>query len=133
MSQENVAFVKSIYEAFAAGDVPTVLGALSPTIEWHEAENFLYADGNPYIGPEAVLHGVFMRCVTEWEGFAVKPEAFLDAGDTIVVTGRYGGVNKQTGKPLHAQMAHHWTIRDGQVVHFQQYVDTLHAYQAATK
>ena len=61
MSAENVAAVKATYDAFAVGDVPAVLGAMSPAIEWNEAENFPYADGNPYRGPEAVLNGVFAR------------------------------------------------------------------------
>ncbi len=133
MSQENVALIQGIYEAFAAGDVPTVLGAMSPTIEWLEAENFIYADGNPYIGPEAVLNGVFMRCVTEWEGFTVTPEAFHDAGDTVIVTGRYTGRNNATGKPLNAQMAHFWTLQDGKVVRYRQLADTLQTFQAANK
>ena len=54
MSAENVAVIKGIYHAFAAGDVAGVLGRMSPDIVWHEAENFPYADKNPYHGPEAV-------------------------------------------------------------------------------
>jgi hypothetical protein len=49
-------------------------------VEWWEAENFIYDDGNPYIRPDAVLKGVFMRIGTEWEGFAVSPKEVLDAG-----------------------------------------------------
>ena len=30
----NSAFVKSLYEAFGKGDVPTVVGALDPSIRW---------------------------------------------------------------------------------------------------
>jgi hypothetical protein len=40
MSAENVAVIKGIYEGFAAGDVPAVVAAMSPDIEWNEAENF---------------------------------------------------------------------------------------------
>ena len=47
MSQENVALVRGIYDSFAAGDVPAVLGAMSPDIVWNEAENFPLADRNP--------------------------------------------------------------------------------------
>ena len=54
MSAENVAIVRGIYNAFAAGDVAGVLGAMSPDLVWHEAENFPYADRNPYNGPQAV-------------------------------------------------------------------------------
>lgn len=51
--------VRGIYDAFGKGDVPAVLGAMDPGIEWNEAENFIYADGNPYVGPQAVARGCF--------------------------------------------------------------------------
>jgi hypothetical protein len=54
MSKENVAVIQGIYDAFANGDVAGVLSRRSPDIVWNEAENFPYADGNPYTGPEAV-------------------------------------------------------------------------------
>jgi ketosteroid isomerase-like protein len=66
MSQENVNVVRGRYEAFAKGDVPTIIAALDPKVEWREAENFIYADNNPYVGPDAVLNGVFMRIGNEW-------------------------------------------------------------------
>ena len=130
MSDENVAAIRAIYSAFAAGDVPAVLGAMSPDIVWNEAESFIYADGNPYRGPEAVLNGVFARCIGEWDGFSAIPEEFLDAGDTVVVLGRYRGTNKATGAPLDAQLAHIWRVRDGKAAQFQQYTDTLQAARA---
>lgn len=125
MSHANVELIGAIYAAFAAGDVPGVLGRMDPAIEWHEAENFPYADGSPYIGPDAVAQGVFLRCATEWDGFAVQVDEIVDAGDTVVAFGRYLGTYKATGKAQHAQMAHVWRIADGRAVGFQQYVDTL--------
>ncbi len=127
MSQENVELVRTVYAAFAAGDVPAVLGAMSPDIVWNEAENFPYADRNPYLGPEAVLTGVFGRIATDWDGFTVVPGEMLDAGDTVVVLGRYRGTCRATGRALDAQLAHVWRVADGRVVGFQQYTDTLQA------
>ena len=131
MSQQNVDLVRGIYAAFAAGDVPAVLGAMSADIEWNEAENFIYADGNPYRGPEAVLNGVFARIGAEWDGFAPIAEEILDAGDAVVVLGRYRGTHRATGTELDAQLAHVWRVRDGKVVGFQQYTDTLQAARAS--
>ena len=125
MSQENVELIRGLYEAFARGDVGDVMGRMSPDIEWNEAENFPYSDGNPYVGPGAIAAGVFARCGSEWDGFAAVPEEYLDAGDTVVVLGRYNGSYKATGRPQNAQMVHVWRIRDGKAAAFQQYVDTL--------
>jgi ketosteroid isomerase-like protein len=130
MSDANVALVRGIYEAFGKGDVPAVLGAMSPEIEWAEAENFIYADRSPYRGHDAVVAGVFARLATEWDGFAAAPESFVDGGDTIIVFGRYGGTYKATGRSLDAWMAHVWRIEDGRAVAFRQLVDTLAAARA---
>ena len=61
MSQEHVDVVRGMYAACARGDVSTILAVLDPQVQWWEAENLLYADGNPYSGPDAVFEGVFMR------------------------------------------------------------------------
>ena len=127
MSQENLELIRGLYAAFDAGDIPGVLGRMAPDMVWNEAENFPYADGNPYRGHEAILGGVFARLGGEWDGFAPVPEEFLDAGDTIVALGRYRGTCKATGRPLDAQMAHVWRVAGGKVKSFQQYTDTLQA------
>jgi len=130
MSEDNVALVRGIYDAFAAGDVAGLLGRMSPDMVWNEAENFPYADGNPYRGHDAILGGVFARIGGEWDGFSAVPHEYLDAGDTIVVLGRYGGTCKATGRAIDAQMAHVWRVADGMVTAFQQYVDTLQVARA---
>jgi hypothetical protein len=72
-----------------------------------------------------VLEGVFMRLGTEWEGFAAVPDEFIDAGDTVVVLGKYGGKYKATGKSFQADFAHVWKMQDGKAIRFVQYVDSL--------
>jgi ketosteroid isomerase-like protein len=124
MSQKNLETVRGIYEAFDRGDIPKVLGQMEHNIEWNEAENFIYADRNPYVGPQAVLEGVFMRLGSEWDGFTVTPEEWLDAGIRVVVLGSYRGTHKATGKGVQAQFAHVWGVKQGRVVRFQQYTDT---------
>ena len=130
MSNDNAGLIRSLYEAFGRGDVPTVLGAMDAGIVWNEAENFPLADRNPYVGPDAVLQGVFMRLATEWDGFAVNLEEVHGAGDVVLATGRYTGAFKATGKGIRLQFAHVWKLRGGKVVSFQQYTDTLQAARA---
>ncbi len=125
---ETVSSVRSLYEAFAKGDVPAVLGFLSPDIEWTEAEGFPY--GGTYHGPNAVLEGVFMKFGSEWGVFAAVPHEFIDGGDTVVALGTYNGTYKATGKSFQAEFAHVWKVKDGKAVKFQQYTDTLKVREA---
>ena len=99
----NADLIKSLYDAFARGDVPAVLGLFDPTIEWNEADGVRYADRNPYRGPMAVAEGVFGRIIAEVDQFAAVPARFIDGGDTVVVEGRYKGKVKATGGVLGAQ------------------------------
>ncbi|HUI80502.1 MAG TPA: nuclear transport factor 2 family protein [Bryobacteraceae bacterium] len=124
MPQDNADRVRAMYEAFARGDVPSVLAGMDAQIEWNEAENFVYADQNPYIGPQAILAGVFMRIGGDWDSFAAAPEEILPSGDTVISLGRYRGTYKATGKRVDAQFVHVFKFRDGKIVKFQQYTDT---------
>lgn len=124
----NLDSVQAVYQAFVKGDIPSVLGFLSPDIQWTEAEGFPY--GGTYIGPDAVLTGVFMRFGSEWDGFAAVPDEFIDGGDTIVALGKYSGKYKATGKSFQTNFAHVWKIEGGQAVRFVQYVDTLVVHRA---
>ena len=131
MSQENVALVRGIYDSFAAGDVPAVLGAMRPDMVWNEADNFPLADRNPYVGPDAIVQGVFVRLAEQWDGFAAEVDELLDAGDTVVALGHYVGTCRATGQPIRAQLAHVWRLEDGKATSFQQYTDTLQVARAA--
>jgi ketosteroid isomerase-like protein len=125
MPSANLRLISDLYQNFAKGDVPAVLGVMSLKIVWNEAESNPYADGNPYIGPQAVVDGVFTRCATEWEGFSVNVNELLDAGGTVIALCRYGGVNKATGRSLNTQVVHIWRIAEGKVSAFDQRLDTL--------
>lgn len=124
----NLESVRGLYEAFARGDVPSVLGSLDADIVWTEAEGSPY--GGTYNGPSAVLEGVFMHLDSEWDGFAAVPDEFIDAGDTVVVLGQYTGSYRATKKSFKANFAHVWKVREEKAVRFVQYVDTLLIHRA---
>jgi uncharacterized protein len=125
--------IRALYDAFARGDIAAVLGAFAPDIVWNEAEGFVYADRNPYVGPQAVLEGVFMRLGTEWDGFNAMPEEIIGSGDSVIARGRYRGTFKTTGVAVNAQFVHAWKLRDGKVAGFQQYTDTAQFRDAVAK
>jgi uncharacterized protein len=122
MAEQGVDVVKGVYEAFGQGDVPGVLGAFAPDIEWYEAEGMPY--GGLHRGPEAVAQNVFGPLVEDVEDFAVTPEEFIVSGDTVASVCRYTGTGKATGKTLDLQVVHVWDVSDGKVARFRQFADT---------
>ena len=131
MTQSNVELIKEFYAAFARGDGDAALAALTEDVFWLEAENYPYADRNPYIGPQAVAEGVLARVPADWDEFVVVVEDVAPLGENRVFSsGRYRGVFRRTGKRIDAQMAHVWTLREGRIAGFQQYADTLQVVEA---
>ena len=59
-----------------------------------------------------------------WSAFSAEPAEFLQAGDEVVVLGRYRGTAKQTGKILDVPFVHIWSLRDGKAWRFRQFLDT---------
>lgn len=130
----NTEIVQGMYDAFAAGDGAAVLASFSPDIIWNEAENNSLADGNPYVGPQAIAEGVFARIGEEWETFTLTDQNLYAVGeDMVLVTGRYQGTHAMTGKTINAQHVHIWWFEDGKVTRFQQYVDTKQLAEAETE
>jgi ketosteroid isomerase-like protein len=118
----NSEIIRGLYEAFAKGDIPTVLGGLAPDVSWTDAEGFPY--GGTYIGPNSVLENVFMKLGSEWEGYSAVPREFVSEGDTVVAIGDYSGKYNATGKSFSAPFVHVWNFQNGKVIRFRQFTDT---------
>lgn len=118
-----VAVVRRSYEAFARGDIDGVVAGMHPEIEWHQAQGLPH--GGVYRGLDDVRAGIFDPLERDWwSEFSADPQEFLDAGDEIVVLGRYRGVAKGTGRSLDVPFVHVWTMRGERAVRFRQFLDT---------
>ena len=56
MSEENVALMRAMQDAFLAGDIETALGGLDPEIEWHATVGGI-DEGRVYNGVDEVVKG----------------------------------------------------------------------------
>ena len=119
----SVDIVRRSYEAFARNDMDGVLGDMHPDIEWHQAQGLPH--GGLYHGLDEVKRNIFDPLDDEWwDEFTATPDEFLDAGDEVVVLGRYRGRAKHTGKPLDVPFVHIWTLSDSKAIRFRQFLDT---------
>lgn len=113
--------VRSFYDKLSTGDAPGALGLMAPDIEWTTMWHYK-VDGR---GPEKVAEGLFKPMMAEWSSFSLVPTEFIAEGETVVSLGDFTGVHGATGKTSNARYAHVWTVRDGKIAAFRQYIDTL--------
>ncbi|MGC2698263.1 MAG: nuclear transport factor 2 family protein [Candidatus Angelobacter sp.] len=126
--QTNLEVVKGIYTGGPEQIARNLQAALAPRFDWTEAAGFPYA--GTYHTLEEVGRYVFARLATEWEGYRADVESFYDAGETIIVTGRYRGVHKKSHGVMDAVFAHIWKFKDGKIVKYIQNVDTKKVWDA---
>ena len=121
MSQQDVETVRRAYEAFNRGDMPGTLAAFDPQIEWHEPGGGRAPHGT-FRGAQRVADEVFATVPQNFDEFRAEAEQLIDAGEWVVVTGRFRGRAKN-GQGLDAPFAHVWTMRNGKAARFEHYVD----------
>lgn len=121
---DPIATARRFYDAVAAGDVPGVIDALHPQVEWTEAQGFPYYSGT-WHSPQEVVEKLLVPLMRDWDSFAATPDEFIAQGDRVVTLGVYSGTCKATGKPMHAPFAHAWRVADGKLKRFDMYTDTL--------
>jgi uncharacterized protein len=114
--------IREHYAASARKDLDGMLAPFAPDIEWTEMAGFPYA--GTYRGVDAIRDNVFVRLGSEWTDYDATPEEILADGDHVVAFGRYTGTYNATGKPINVRFTHHWTLKDGKVIRFEQFTDT---------
>lgn len=119
----NLDLVKRSYVSFAGGDLDGVLADMHPEIEWHQAQGLPH--GGHYRGLDEVRRNIFDPLDEQWwDGFTATPDEFIEAGDQVVVVGRYRGIAKHSRKPLDVPFVHIWTLESNKAIRFRQFLDT---------
>jgi ketosteroid isomerase-like protein len=120
----NVELVQGAYDAFGRGDMESVLAVLDPDIEWlkPEVEGLLY--GGTHRGLESVVNEVLALMPQTWAELALRPEEWVDRGDTVVVLGQFTGRGKG-GRQGSWRFVHVWKLRGGKAVRVESFYDTL--------
>ena len=118
----NLEVVQELYRAFREKDYDAFLGICTPDLEWIQNEGF--PGGSTHRGAKAVVENVFQAFNHHWESWSFEIEQYLDAGETIIVIGRYKGSHRQSGKCFSSPAAHVYDLRNGKVWRFRQFTDT---------
>lgn len=112
-TDQNVEHIKKGYEAFAAGDVETLMSLFDDNIEWIQPGDS--AVSGTYHGKNEL--GDLLSRLAE-KSPTIKPRRFLADGDMVVV------LSDTTAGGEAAKDAEVYTLRDGKTVRAELYGDT---------
>jgi ketosteroid isomerase-like protein len=112
-TDQNVEHIKKGYEAFAAGDVETLMSLFDDNIEWIQPGDS--AVSGTYHGKSEL--GDLLSRLAE-KSPTIKPRRFLADGDMVVV------LSDTTAGGEAAQDAEVYTLREGKTVRAELYGDT---------
>ena len=122
--QENLKLVQQFYAAFKTGSINGVLSTLADDVGWFTPGP---KDIIPFVGQrqghEQVAQAIAKFAeMQDAEQFEVQE--FVAQGDKVVALGHYRWRIKSTGRSYESDFVHVFTISDGKVSHFQEYLDT---------
>jgi hypothetical protein len=127
----NVEVVQSLYADLDLAKVRAraldVADLVDPAFELHPPEQS--PDLQTYRGLEGLLAYLAMQ-LDLWDDAAFETEQFIDAGDRVVVFGRFSVRGKASGVPVTILSAHVWTVREGRAVSMVIYSDRTEAVEA---
>ena len=121
--------VRRQYLASAAGDLAALRATMAPDVEWTEMAGFPLA--GTYRTPDGVTTNVMEKLGAEWDGWAAHDDTYVVDGENVVVLARYTARHRGTGKDLAVRVAHHFIVRGGLIVRFEQFVDSALVRDAA--
>lgn len=117
--QENIRLVQQVYEDHRRADVASILRVLTADVRWERLENDVAAAG----GRESAQPGHFFRRTVGIEKVvAFEAERAIAQANRVVVLGHLKWLGS-SGEQGSSDWAHVWTVRDGRVTHFCEYID----------
>jgi ketosteroid isomerase-like protein len=129
MSSENVALVRSGYEAFNRDGWEAIVEFLTPDVVWDEAG--LFPDRDSFHGHDGIRE-LARQNEELWEGLRVEVDDVIPVGeDKVVVLLRTIARGQGSGVEVDFTFAHLWTIRDGKGCRVEPFSDREAALRAA--
>jgi ketosteroid isomerase-like protein len=123
MTDSDVTVVEAIYGAFARGDVPAVLAAVDPGVDWLTPSTLPWSRG-AYHGREGLAE-YFASFAAALEDARVEPhELYALPGRRVVAFGVERARARSTGAAFEVPFVHVFTVADGRVTAMRGLVDT---------
>ena len=127
MSQENVELVQDGFRALARGDFESFLALLDRDAEWVNPAYAVEPGTRQGIGEFRMALDQLRASFGD-----IRPEVLemIEAGDGVVVVGRWRGEGTGSGLPMEATFSSVLTVQDGKVVRYEWFREKAEALEA---
>jgi uncharacterized protein len=120
----NLEIVKGVYEGFKSGDMEAIIKNMSENIVWLHPGR---ADQIPFAGKFEGKAGVarfFDIAFSQIDVLDQKIFSFVSSGDKVAVVGFEHMRVKKTGLEYQSNWIHLYTLADGEIIAFEEFIDT---------
>lgn len=122
--QQNTSKVQEMYAAFGRGDIKAILNQIDDDCVWEAEGSANTPTAGRYCGRAGVAD-FFKRVAATWEMEAFEPREYIAQGDNVIALGHYRWRARVTGRIAESDWAMLFTLRNGKLVRFREYTDTL--------
>ena len=116
----NADVINEAYAAFARGDVPGLLDLVDDGVDWVSPATLPH--GGHFTGNDGVL-AFFQGIGTIWESLTVEAEGVGEAEDNLVLAVVHAHGELRRGSSGAYGAAHAFTVSNGKIARFREYVD----------
>lgn len=127
--QQNIELVRQAYDDYARGDLDHLLACMTPQIEWEIPTVPSLSFTGKRRGHKEVAE--YFRLANEKQALRqFTPKEFIAQGNKVVVLGFGAWTAKDTGRDFESDWVHVFTVNDGQIAAFREFMDAHFAVEA---
>ena len=136
-----------LVQAFFAGNPDDLVAAIEDP-EWVEiarrgigelvTADFEFVTNNQSVGMPGARRGVdafvagYRAYAEMWKSYSLKPQRFVEVGDTVVVEAKISGTTRRGGVQLEQDVAAVYTLEGGKIRRIEEFSDVASAHAAAS-
>jgi ketosteroid isomerase-like protein len=117
---DNVGVVQSAYAAFGRGDIAALIDLLDDAVRWSSPRTL--PQGGEYSGKDGVQQ-FFEKVGAAWETLEIEVESLGEVGADLVVAIVHAAGTVRDEGPARYGAAHAFTLNDGKMTSFREFVD----------
>lgn len=130
MTEANVATLRAGYDALNRGNLCEVMALIDDDITFDPG--LLSPDSDASARGRDRFRALVQSWLDAFDDFRIEPLDVTQDGDKLVAAVRQSGRGRGSGVDIAVEIAHVWTVRDGQAIRLESYPNLQAAREAVS-